>query len=300
MNIFNKHKSHFIAAISTILICSLFVLALFIKTGTGYENLLNATDPENDKELALEFKMLEEMPQLPGEKSLKTTESVKGTQTKLPAEVSDNLDKTSSDLEESVPSAQNDSLLIAEMKMVLQQLNTPLPEDTLQKQLAEKNVKKETEQIQQNFAQSVRTANEDMQFYYDNYKMIMSLKKVYPYVLKTKQVVDDLNARLAKMTNNQEKRQLIKKTETELFQQFEKDVRGMSYSQGKLMVKLISRETNQTAYGLIKMYKGGIPATFWYTVGLLFHEDLKARYDSVGEDKSLEKVVQKYQKGSFK
>jgi len=298
MNIFNKYKSHFIASISTILICCLFILALFIKTGN--ESLLNYADLENDKELALEFKLLEEMPQLPAEKSLKMTESVKGAQPKVTAQISDDLDKSTADMEESVPSAKNDSLLIAEMKRVLLQFNTPLPEDTLQKKQEEKAEKEKIEQNNQNFAQSVRTANEDMQFYYDNYKMIMSLKKVYPYVLRTKQIVDDLNARLAKMTNNQEKRQLIKKTETELFQQFERDVRSMSYSQGKLLLKLISRETNQTAYGLIKTYKGGIPATFWYTVGLLFHEDLKARYDSVGEDKSLEKVVQKYQKGSFK
>ena len=276
----------------------MFILALFIKTGN--ESLLNYADLENDKELALEFKLLEEMPQLPAEKSLKMTESVKGAQPKVTAQISDDLDKSTADMEESVPSAKNDSLLIAEMKRVLLQFNTPLPEDTLQKKQEEKAEKEKIEQNNQNFAQSVRTANEDMQFYYDNYKMIMSLKKVYPYVLRTKQIVDDLNARLAKMTNNQEKRQLIKKTETELFQQFERDVRSMSYSQGKLLLKLISRETNQTAYGLIKTYKGGIPATFWYTVGLLFHEDLKARYDSVGEDKSLEKVVQKYQKGSFK
>jgi hypothetical protein len=299
MNIFNKYKSHIIASISTILICSSFILALFIKTGN--DSLLNNTDLDNDKELALEFKLMEEMPQLPAEKSIKTTEAVKGTQTKVTAQISDDLDKSDpDDLEESVPSAKNDSLLIAEMKKVLQQLNTPLPEDTLQKQQAEIDQKKETEQIHQNFTQSVRTTNEDMKFYYENYRMILSLKRVYPYVLRTKQVVDDLNAKLATMTNNQEKRKLIKKTETELFQQFEKDVRSMSYSQGKLLVKLISRETNQTAYGLIKTYKGGIPATFWYTVGLLFHEDLKARYDSVGEDKSLEKVVQRYKKGSFK
>ena len=299
MNIFNKYKSHFIAAISTILICSSFILALFVIPGN--DSLLNKSDLDNDKELALEFKLMEEMPQLPAEKAIKTSKSVKGTQTKVTAQISDDLDKSNpDDLEENVPSAKNDSLLIAEMKKVLQELNTPLPEDTLQKQQAEKDEKKEAEQIHQKFAQSIKTANEDMQFYYDNYRMILSLRRVYPYVLRTKQVVDDLNAKLAKMKNNQEKRQLIKKTETELFQQFEKDVRSMSYSQGKLMVKLISRETNQTAYGLIKTYKGGIPATFWYTVGLLFHEDLKARYDSVGEDKSLEKVVQRYKKGSFK
>ena len=73
----------------------------------------------------------------------------------------------------------------------------------------------------------------------------------------------------------------------------------MSTSQGRLLLKLISRETDQTAYGLIKTYKGGIPATFWYGVGLLFHENLKMQYDSLGEDAQLEKIVQRYKMGKL-
>jgi len=84
-----------------------------------------------------------------------------------------------------------------------------------------------------------------------------------------------------------------------LFAQFEKDVRNMTTSQGKLLLKLIARETNQSAYGLIKTYKGAIPATFWYGVGLIFHENLKLQYDSIGEDAQLEKIVQKYKRGNL-
>ena len=101
------------------------------------------------------------------------------------------------------------------------------------------------------------------------------------------------------MNNNQEKHKLIKQTEKQLFGQFEKDVRKLSYTQGKLMLKLISRETNETTYGLIKNYKGGLTASFWYTVGLVFQEDLKAKYDSIGEDKKLETVVKKFKKGDL-
>ena len=61
-----------------------------------------------------------------------------------------------------------------------------------------------------------------------------------------------------------------------------------------------SRETNESAFGLIKTYKGGIPATFWYSVGLIFQEDLKAKYDSTGEDALLEKIVKKYKQGEIK
>ncbi len=127
----------------------------------------------------------------------------------------------------------------------------------------------------------------------------MSLKKIYPYVQKTKEIVAKMNLQLAKTKDQKEKRRLIKQTEKELFAQFEKDVRNMSTSQGRLLLKLISRETSQSAYGLIKTYKGGIPATFWYGVGLLFHENLKMQYDSLGEDAQLERVVQRYKLGKL-
>jgi len=84
-----------------------------------------------------------------------------------------------------------------------------------------------------------------------------------------------------------------------LFDQFEKDVRNMSTSQGKLLLKLIARETNESAFGLIKTYKGAIPATFWYGVGLIFKENLKMGYDSIGEDAQLEKVVKKFKLGKL-
>jgi len=109
-----------------------------------------------------------------------------------------------------------------------------------------------------------------------------------------------MNTQLATIKEDQEKRKLIKKTEKELFSQFEKDVRKMSYSQGKILLKLIARETNETAYSLIKTYKGGLPADFWYTVGMVFQENLKTKYDSLGEDAMLEKVVKKYKNGELK
>jgi hypothetical protein len=140
---------------------------------------------------------------------------------------------------------------------------------------------------------------DDRQFVYNNYRAIRNLKRVYPYAKKTKQVVDDLNRQLASMTDEKAKKQLINKTQKELFQTFEKDVRSMTVSQGKVLLKLISRETDRSAYDLIKDYKGTIPAVFWQGVGRLFGENLKSEYDSTGEDKILEQIIQKYEKGEL-
>ncbi len=134
----------------------------------------------------------------------------------------------------------------------------------------------------------------DRRFARKNYKMIRNFLKVYPYAIRTRSVVDSLNMQLAITTDKKERRELIKKTEKELFGKFEKEIRNLSVSQGKVLLKLISRETNQTAYDLIKEYKGTLPAAFWQGIARLFGENLKTKYDSISEDKVLEEIIQKY------
>lgn len=135
---------------------------------------------------------------------------------------------------------------------------------------------------------------ENRRFARKNYKMIRNFMKVYPYAIRTRSVVDSLNIQLASTTDKKERRELIKKTEKELFGRFEKEIRGLTVSQGKVLLKLISRETDQTAYDLIKEYKGTLPAAFWQGIARLFGENLKTRYDSISEDKVLEEILQKY------
>ncbi|MDP4240628.1 MAG: DUF4294 domain-containing protein, partial [Bacteroidota bacterium] len=192
--------------------------------------------------------------------------------------------------------AKRDSVLIAELKKEIEDIKKLTPDDSLPKEQVQQ---KDAKQAQKVLTDNTRNSYEDRKFIYDNYHAILALKKVYPYVQKTKEIVNRMNAQLAKITDKGEKRRLIKQTEKELFGQFEKDIRNMSTSQGKLLLKLIARETDQTAYGLIKTYKGTIPATFWYGIGVLFHENLKMKYDSLGEDAQLEKIVQKYKLGKL-
>lgn len=141
---------------------------------------------------------------------------------------------------------------------------------------------------------SYMSQKERYEFYKNNYRLIRSFKKVYPYALKTRDVIENLNAQLATMTNESEKKKLIKETEQQLFKEYEGAVRTMSISQGKLLLKLIARETNRTGYELIKEYKGAFTATFWYGVGRIFGTNLKTEYDRQQEDSLIENVVEKY------
>ena len=250
---------------------------------------------DSDKDLSIQFQILEDLQmQLPVKVS---TNEIRSERQSVASNSSGNPDDLSQNNTEEIQSANTDSILATEMRKTIEEIKEDLPEDSIPK--VEEIQHQEIKKTEQNFAENIRKYNENKKFYYENYRMIYNLKAIYPYVMKVKEVVDNLNAQLVKMNNNQEKHKLIKQTEKQLFGQFEKDVRKLSYTQGKLMLKLISRETNETTYGLIKNYKGGLTASFWYTVGLVFQEDLKAKYDSIGEDKKLETVVKKFKKGDL-
>ncbi|MPM47236.1 hypothetical protein SDC9_93944 [bioreactor metagenome] len=102
-----------------------------------------------------------------------------------------------------------------------------------------------------------------------------------------------------KKLNSREREKFIKQFETNLFREFEKPLRKMTISQGKLLLKLIDREIGQSSYYLIRNYRGGAAAGFWQGVARIFGSDLKKPYDRFGEDKITEELVQMYKRGSF-
>jgi len=298
MNIFYKYKnnSQFIAAIGTLAFFGLFVLMLFTKPfGDSLSSEL-----DDQAELAVDIQFPKDlMDNIPPPPSTNIQTSAENTSTEAPSkEIASSMDVEQEPQSEDVStiSANQDSAIIADFKKVMADIKKTDIVDSLPKNIIEPKV---IEDNKKKLAENVENQFEERKFYYDNYRAIMSLRKVYPYVMRTKEIVARMNKQLATITDKKEKKRLIKKAEKELFDQFEKDVRSMSTSQGKLLLKLIARETDQTAFGLIKTYKGAIPATFWYGVGLLFHENLKSEYDSIGEDAQLEKIVQKYKLGKL-
>jgi len=296
MNTYKKYRSHFIASFGTLAIFGLLILLFFAKP-FGNSDSQNPEDTA-DQELAIQFKPeeMQDMP-LPPPSNTQTTseETVKDNHAK-PVASSEDVEQAPQNEDVGVQPAKLDSVLIAQIRKEIEEIKNTTPEDSVPiAPTDQKNI----QQAQQTLTDNASKYYADKKFYYDNYRAILSFKKVYPYVQRTKEIVDKMNAQLANIKDNKERRKLIKQSEKELFAQFEKDVRNMSTSQGKLLLKLIARETNQTAFTLIKTYKGAIPATFWYGVGLIFHENLKMKYDSIGEDAQLEKIVQKYKLGKL-
>ena len=92
------------------------------------------------------------------------------------------------------------------------------------------------------------------------------------------------------------RKRIIKSREKEMKRDFGDKVTSLSVYQGKVLMKLINRETGNNCYEIIKEYKGGFNAGFWQTVAYVFGSSLKQPYAPQGDDKDIEKIVLELQK----
>ena len=112
----------------------------------------------------------------------------------------------------------------------------------------------------------------------------------YPYAKRAALVLNDVNAHLAgkdpaSATN------YINSREKEIKKQFAEPIMNLSVYQGKILMKLINRETGNNCYNILKEFKGGFSASFWQTVAFFFGSNLKQPYDAKGEDAEIEAIV---------
>ncbi len=114
----------------------------------------------------------------------------------------------------------------------------------------------------------------------------------YPYARRAGQVINALNAQLANIADKDARAKIIKSQEKQLKKQFTEPLTNLSVYQGKVLMKLINRETGNNCYELIKEYKGGFTAGFYQTLAFFVGSSLKQPYDKNGNDKEIEKIVQ--------
>jgi hypothetical protein len=118
----------------------------------------------------------------------------------------------------------------------------------------------------------------------------------YPYAKRASVVINDINVHLANVSSSSERRKYIKTREKELKKEFTEPLTNLSIYQGKILMKLINRETGNNCYEIIKEYKGGLTARFYQTVAFFFDGDLKQPYDAHGDDAEMEKIVLEVQR----
>jgi hypothetical protein len=130
-------------------------------------------------------------------------------------------------------------------------------------------------------------------------KLVLYVKKVYPYSQIVKAQLAEIDANLANYKTEKEKKKYIDSKEKELKQEFEGQLRSLTFSQGRILIKLINRETGVTTYAIVKELKGSINAFFWQSVARLFGSNLKLEYDAKGDDILIEDIVVRIENGEL-
>lgn len=118
----------------------------------------------------------------------------------------------------------------------------------------------------------------------------------YPYARKAGIIMNEINAKTKDMKDEKARKKYIKSREKELKKEFADPLSELSVYQGKVLMKLINRQTGNNCYEIIKEYKGGFTARFWQTVAFFFNSNLKQPYDPKGSEKEMEAIVQEVER----
>lgn len=122
-------------------------------------------------------------------------------------------------------------------------------------------------------------------------KLVRDVKRTLPYAKMVYETLIETYEYIETLPTEKAKQEHLKRMEKELFAEYKPVLKKLSLSQGKLLIKLIDRECNQSSYNLVKAFLGSFRAGFWNLFAGLFGASLKTEYDPYGKDALTEQVV---------
>lgn len=122
-------------------------------------------------------------------------------------------------------------------------------------------------------------------------KLVRDVKQVLPYAKLVYETLIETYEYIETLPDEKSKQEHLKRMEKELFKEYKPELKKLTFSQGKLLIKLIDRECNQSSYNLLKAFLGSFRASFWNLFAGMFGASLKTEYDPEGKDFMLERIV---------
>lgn len=122
-------------------------------------------------------------------------------------------------------------------------------------------------------------------------RLVYNVKKVYPYALIAGEMFREVESNLALMETEKEQKKYIKQVEKDIKNRFEGELRKLTITQGRILIKLVDRETQHTTYDLVKQLRGTFQAFLWQAIARIFGSNLKSTYDPAGEDILIEEII---------
>jgi len=130
------------------------------------------------------------------------------------------------------------------------------------------------------------------------YKLTRHVKKVLPYAKLAGKRMKEVEDEVKYMTPKERKKRM-KLLEKEIKRDYEGELTSLSFTQGRILIKLLDRETGSISYDIVKEFRGGFTAWFFQGIAKMFDYDLKSEYDPEGDDRLIEEIVQQIERDSL-
>jgi len=129
------------------------------------------------------------------------------------------------------------------------------------------------------------------------WKLIRDVKKTLPYAKLIYNILIETYEYIMTMPTEKEREAHLKRMEKELYNEYFPVLKKMTLSQGKLLIKLINRECNQSSYDVLKAFLGPFRAGFWNVFAGVFGASLKTTWEPEGKDATIERIVELVEMG---
>ncbi|MFO8087323.1 MAG: DUF4294 domain-containing protein [Bacteroidales bacterium] len=133
------------------------------------------------------------------------------------------------------------------------------------------------------------------------YRLAKHVKKVYPYARLAGIEFDKVEEELENTDSYSERRKIAKQVEKKIESRYKEELKRLKFTQGKILIKLIDRETSHTSFAILQEMRGRLIAGFWQGLGRLFGYNLKEGYDPENNDfdHQIETIVQMIEAGAI-
>ncbi len=130
-------------------------------------------------------------------------------------------------------------------------------------------------------------------------RLTRKLKKVLPYAKTAAIILNNLEHELSTIESEKEQKKVVDRVDKQLKERYIEELKKLTISEGRLLIKLIDRETGNTSYDLVKDLRGNFSAFMWQSMARLFGENLKESYDGEGNDRLIEEIIIRIENGEL-
>jgi len=130
-------------------------------------------------------------------------------------------------------------------------------------------------------------------------KLVRDVKKALPYANQVAVSIIETYEFMSTLPDDKARQKHMEEAQKYIMNEYKPKMKKLTKNQGKILVKLIDRQTNSSAYDIVKSLVGGFKATMYNTFAGLFGNSLKTQYDPGGKDKMIERIVIEVEQGSL-